>query len=184
MLDRKHGLLAEIAEAYIYDGRPLDAIKLLKRALRTPDWYRWNLGWAYYNAHDYDAALAELENIKSKPGDTEHVYDVQLMIAACYAQKGNDTMAKSNIGMFRKHRGSNFKVDTASKRTVFRSTRDQDHWFDGLRKAGLRDRQQTRQRVASRPNKKLLFPISRRGLLRHGCKLAIRTQDSYQPAVE
>ena len=70
MLDRKHGLLAEIAEAYIYDGRPLDAIKLLKRALRTPDWYRWNLGWAYYNAHDYDAALAELENIKSKPGDT------------------------------------------------------------------------------------------------------------------
>ena len=49
-LDRKPGLLAEMAEAYVHVGRPEDGIRLLRRALRVPDWYRWNLGWGYSRA--------------------------------------------------------------------------------------------------------------------------------------
>jgi tetratricopeptide (TPR) repeat protein len=137
LLDRKHGLLAEVAEAYIFDGRPDDAIKMLKRAKRTPDWYSWNLGWAYYNARDYDSAIKELECISSKPGDEEHVFDIQLMIAACYAQKGNTTMARNNLGLFRKGKGPSFTLKGAGKRTTFKNKRDQDHWIEGLRKAGV-----------------------------------------------
>jgi tetratricopeptide (TPR) repeat protein len=137
LLDRKHGLLAEIAEAYVFDGRPDDAIKLLQRAKRTPDWYSWNLGWAHYNARDYDAALKELECIRSKPGDDEHVFDVQLMIAACYAQKGNTTMAQNNLSLFRKNKSGAVTLNGVRKRVAFKNKRDRDHWLEGLRRAGV-----------------------------------------------
>jgi len=135
LLDRKHGLLAEIAEAYIFDGRPQEAIKLLKRARRSPDWYTWNLGWAYYNARDYDAAIKELECIRSKPGDEEHVFDVQLMIAACYAQKGNTLMAHNNLGLFEAGQNTKLDLEAMRKRIKFRNAADGDHWIEGLRKA-------------------------------------------------
>ena len=106
-LDRKHGLLAEVAEAYVFDGRPEDAIKMLERAKRFPDWYTWNLGWAYYNARDYDCAIKELESMRSKPGDEGYVMEVQLMLAAAYAQKGNQTMAKNALTLFKVHQGQN-----------------------------------------------------------------------------
>ena len=86
MLDRKHGLLAEMAEAYTYVGQPQKAIDLLQRAKRYPDWYRWNLGCAYYHAKQYDAALDELERMNLKPGEPRYVMDVQLFIAAAYAR--------------------------------------------------------------------------------------------------
>ena len=135
LLDRKHGLLAEIAEAYIFDGRPKDAIKLLKRAKRTPDWYSWNLGWAYYNDRDYDAALKELECIRSRPGDDEHVFDVQLMIAACYAHKGNKVMAKNNLNLFETALNTKLDLEGLRKRVTFKNAADADHWIDGLRGA-------------------------------------------------
>ena len=137
MLDRKHGLLAEIAEAYIFDGRPKDAIKMLERAKRVPDWYSWNLGWAHYNARNYDDAIKELEGMRAKPGDEGYVMEVQLMLAAAYAQKGNPTMAKNAVGLFRSKKGRSHNVKNLEKRVKFRNKKDRDHWVDGLRKAGL-----------------------------------------------
>ena len=136
-LDRKHGLLAEVAEAYVFDGRPQDAIKMLERAKRFPDWYHWNLGWAYYSARDYDAAINELECMRCKPGDEGYVMEVQLLLAAAYAQKGNATMSKSAIGLFRSAKGRGQNIKSLEGRVKFRNKKDRDHWVDGLRKAGL-----------------------------------------------
>lgn len=136
-LDRKHGLLAEVAEAYVFDGRPEDAIKMLERAKRFPDWYTWNLGWAYYNARDYDCAIKELESMRAKPGDEGYVMEIQLMLAAAYAQKGNQTMAKNSLTLFRSIKGKIPSLKSLEGRVKFRNKRDRDHWVDGLRMAGL-----------------------------------------------
>lgn len=137
LLDRKHGLLAEMAEAYIYVGKPDKAIAMLERAQSIPDWYRWNLGWAYYNAKEYDLAIQELGKMTLEPGDPGYVMDVQLFVAAAYAQKGNLTMAKAALKLFTQNVPGRYTIQDAKKRGRFKYTTHEEHWLDGLRKAGL-----------------------------------------------
>ena len=137
LLDRKHGLLAEMAEAYIYIGNTDKAIELLERAKRYPDWYRWILGWAYYNAEKYDLAIAELESMRLKPGDDKYVMDVQLFVAAAYAQMENDTMAKSALSLFQQSFGAKYTIENAKQRGCFKDPAQEERWLAGLRKAGV-----------------------------------------------
>lgn len=137
MLDRKHGLIAEMAEAFIYVGEPGTAIEFLKRAKRYPDWYRWNLGWAYYHTKGYDEALQELEGMERKPGDPSYVIDVQLFIAAAYAQKGDKAKAKAALDLFLASRDGPYTIQDVKKRGHFKNEEDEEHWLNGLREAGL-----------------------------------------------
>ncbi len=139
LLDRKHGLLSEMAEAYVYVGKPQKAIDLLERAKHHPDWYCWNCGFAYYMAGQYDDAIRELDSMRLRPGDAGYVMDVQLFIAAAYAQKGNKTMAQAALKLFQgSRRGrARYTLKDVKKRGCFKYKKDEKHLLDGLRKAGL-----------------------------------------------
>ncbi len=139
MLDRKHGLLGEMAEAYVYIGKPQKAIDLLERAKHHPDWYCWNCGFAYYMAGRYDDAIRELDSMRLQPGDPGYVMDCQLFTAAAYAQKGNIIMAKSCLKLFSESRKGRprYTIKDVKKRGCFKFPKDEKHLLDGLRKAGL-----------------------------------------------
>lgn len=86
-LDRKPGLLAEMAEAYVSVGQAKRGLELARKAMLVPHWYGWNLGWAYYANRQYDKAIEVLEGLPSSPKDPHYHPDVQLFLAAAWAQQ-------------------------------------------------------------------------------------------------
>ena len=88
-------LLAEVAEMHVYAGDPQRSIAELRRAMslnpEVPDWYRWNLAWAYFNARQYQAAVAEIDRIAEMPA---HAYLIKAaalekLKSACRSGKRN-----------------------------------------------------------------------------------------------
>jgi tetratricopeptide (TPR) repeat protein len=146
-LDRKPGILAEAAEGFLHAGDPATAISLLERAMRIPDWYRWNLGWAYYQAQRYDEALAMLSSMRSKPGDRAYVPETQLFLAAAYYRKSMSFGAEGDATPARMHLGQaldeihrfraqypDFQLnDAVAHRSRFQHKSDEDHWAEPLR---------------------------------------------------
>lgn len=150
-LDRKPGLLAEMAEAYVHAGDPKKGIALLQRAMRFPDWYQWNLGWAHYHARDYDSALDALSQIDLDPSNPQYVPEVRLFIAAARYRLGQrlsrqkDTKnaaiqrnaAKTAIADFLKDHPQYTQKDAAAARSHFKDPRAEKHWVDALSALGL-----------------------------------------------
>ncbi|MEX2648075.1 MAG: tetratricopeptide repeat protein [Alphaproteobacteria bacterium] len=64
-------LLAENAEALVLTGRPDQAVVQLERAIRLnplyPDWYLYDLGWAYCEAGRHEQALGVLSSVVTPP---------------------------------------------------------------------------------------------------------------------
>lgn len=145
-IDRKPGLLAEMGEALVFDGRPKDGLKLLDRAINlVPDWYRWNYAFALYCDKQYKQAIGALDQMYRKPGHPRYLYDCWLTRAAAYAQLGKKKKAKDAVEKFLKtkmaRRGTDWTIADELKRTPFRPNKAgqelRDHWIDGLHKAGL-----------------------------------------------
>jgi len=135
-LDRKHGLLAELAEAYLYAGEPDKAIDFLERAKRVPDWYKWNLAWAYFNKGRYQTALDELNSMASQPGDRAYVPDVDLLRSATLAKLERKTEAQRVLGLYLAA-NPGYSTKNVQKRAQFKRASDQQHWIDALHDAGL-----------------------------------------------
>ena len=145
-IDRKPGLLAEMGEALVYDGRPDEGIDLLEQAIdRVPDWYRWNYAFALYCSKRYSDAINALDKMYRKPGDPTYLYDSLLTRAAAHAQLGKNKKANRAVADFLKtkqtKRETGWTIRDELKRTPFKATKAgrilRDHWIDGLRKAGL-----------------------------------------------
>jgi tetratricopeptide (TPR) repeat protein len=147
LLDRKPGILAEAAEGFIHAGQPSRAIGLLVRAMKVPDWYRWNLGFAYYQAQLHDAALEMLQSMHSKPGDWSYVPDAQLFIVISSYRKAEAALgdndrsahsrylqqAKTILADFRKAHPDYKLEDCLAHRSRFQNKADEDYWFEPLR---------------------------------------------------
>jgi tetratricopeptide (TPR) repeat protein len=132
-------LLADISEALVYVGRHGEAIQHVQRAMEinphTPDWYRWDLGWAHYFAKDYEKALAALRQIpRPQP-------DVRLMLAAVLARLGQAKEAAAEMKRFRKARPG-WTVASERLSVRFRDPADEEHWLQGARMAGLPEDEQ------------------------------------------
>ena len=146
-LDRKPGILAEAAEGFLHAGDPATAISYLEKAMRIPDWYRWNLGWAYYQARRYDEALAMLSSMHSKPGDPPYVPEIVLFQAAAHYRKGSSLrgegfedlardhmdQAKQLMRKFRKDYPDFQLGDAVAHRSKFAFPADEEHWIEPLR---------------------------------------------------
>jgi adenylate cyclase len=146
-LDRKPGFLAEAAEAYIHTGNSERAIELLERAVRVPDWYRWNLGWAYYQARRYDEALAVLRSMRSRPGDRTYVPEIALFIIAANYRKAMSSRAEGHgeaaaahmdsavaaMQLFRDENPDFALDDAVAHRSRFQNKADEEHWVEPLR---------------------------------------------------
>ncbi len=132
-------LLADISEALVYVGRHGEAIQHIGRAMElnphTPDWYRWDLGWAHYFAKDYEKALMALRQIpRPQP-------DVRLMLAAVLARLGRHKEAAAEMKRFRKARPG-WTVESERQSVRFREQADEEHWVEGVRLAGLPEDEQ------------------------------------------
>ena len=145
-IDRKPGLLAEMGEALVYDGRPAAGIKLIEQAINmVPDWYRWNYAFALYCNKQYKEAIDSLDRMYRKPGHPRYLYDSLLTRAAAHAQLGKNRKARLAVATFlkmkRAKRGVGWTITDELKRTPFKPTKTgralRNHWIDGLRKAGL-----------------------------------------------
>ena len=65
------GLLIDMADALVFDGRAAEAIALVERAMRLnpicPDSYLWTLGIALYHSGEFEKSLAALKRIGNPP---------------------------------------------------------------------------------------------------------------------
>ena len=127
-------LLDEMSWALCAAGRPRDAIALSERAIQLdpmhPDSFFGALGFAYYQARDYDKAAAALAKMSGTPGG------MNLEIrAAAYAQLGRREEAHAAMTEYLRLRPG--RTIRAASRRPFRDPADLDHWLEGLRKAGL-----------------------------------------------
>ena len=150
-LDRKPGLLAEMAEAYVHAGDPKTGIALLERATRCPEWYLWNQGWAYYHARDYEKALDALSKISLSPKNPQFVPEVYLFLAAAHyrnAQRlarrkdrknaaAHRNAADAAMAAFLKICPDYTQKDAAAARSRFKDPKDEKHWVDALKALGL-----------------------------------------------
>ena len=114
-----------------------EAVPLIRSAMELnpyfPDWYRWNLGWALFNAKRYDEALQEYGRMFKPP------VDIHLSVAAALARSGKQAEAEAAIARFLKLMERPYTIEDARRRVRFRSERDEDHWLETLRMAGLGD---------------------------------------------
>ena len=129
-------LATDMAEALIYAGEPDRAITQIKEAMlhnpEIPYWYWWNLGRAYYMAKRYQEAIDAIGRITDPPND------VLLITAASKAQLGNLDAARAEMAQFSKN-DPEWSIGKAAER-YFRYDSDRQHWLDGLRKAGLKEK--------------------------------------------
>ncbi len=129
-------LAAEMGEAMVYGGSPSAAIEKIKGAIsrnpETPYWYWWNLGRACYMAKQYKNAVDAIAKISDPP------LDVLLITAASKAQLGNLEAAKSDMAAFSKY-DPEWSI-AKSAEYFYREDSDRQHWLEGLRKAGLKEK--------------------------------------------
>jgi tetratricopeptide (TPR) repeat protein len=158
-LERKPGLLAEMAVAYVQAGEHKKAIELGEKAQLIPHWYRWNTGYAYYMAKDYDKAIQQFELMdfgKNRLANLYYVPEMELFIAAAYAMRAKGQKGKGAASDKRKTGEAMERFKRATKtrpfgkgrltrsdvelRRCFKKKSDQAHWLEGLRQAGLWDK--------------------------------------------
>jgi len=127
-------LLAEVADLHTYAGEPERSIAELKHAMRlnpiVPDWYRWNLGWAYFNARHYESAVEELDRIAELPGHA------LLIKAAAFEMLKRHNEAEGQIRRYLEtNTGYNLKM--LKQRMAIKRPELEEHWLSAVRAAGL-----------------------------------------------
>lgn len=127
-------LMAEMAEALVYCGDAERGIEQIRQAMRLnpycPDWYRWNLGWACYNARRYREAIDELEPLLDPPNHA------RLIMAAAHQRLGETDAARRRIEQFLE-REPDYRLERLRRRTAFRRPEDERHWLEAVAAAGL-----------------------------------------------
>jgi TolB-like protein/class 3 adenylate cyclase/cytochrome c-type biogenesis protein CcmH/NrfG len=129
-------LLCEMAVMLIRIGEPARGIRQIKRAMEInpyfPEWYTWNLGWGYFNARQYKAAIEELGKMNDPPKN------VWLARAAAHARLGQKSQAREALGRFIIF-DPGCTIEDQRKREIFKKPEDEEHWLESLRMAGLTD---------------------------------------------
>ena len=130
-------LVANMGFPLISVGRPEEAVGWVKKAMRLnpyyPDWYPGALGFAYYQARQYEEAIAPL---KEAVGRNPKALWMRLPLAASYAQLGRDEEARE-VATKILEINPEFSTKRWSKGYAFKDPADWEHYLDGLRKAGL-----------------------------------------------
>ncbi|MFQ5937416.1 MAG: tetratricopeptide repeat protein [Acidiferrobacterales bacterium] len=127
------GFLAEMSGALILVGRPADAIVQIKQAMRInphyPEWFLANLGWAYYEAGQYQEALATLNKMNNPP----NVYRSTLV--ATYVRLGlRDEACAAAAELLEMEPHFTLKI---VQFWPYKDKRRQERFAEDLRKAGV-----------------------------------------------
>jgi TolB-like protein/Tfp pilus assembly protein PilF len=126
--------LALYSEIVAFDGRPLEALEILKRALRLnphpAPYYYWELGLLNYVAHQYEAAVEAL----TVPAT--YALGSRRMLAASLAQLGRLDEARREAELFTAE-NPRFTISHWAKIQPARDETVVQHFVDGYRLAGL-----------------------------------------------
>jgi tetratricopeptide (TPR) repeat protein len=127
-------LLADMGYVLTYVGRAKEGIAHTERAMRLnpfyPDWYLWVIGMAQYTMRRYEDAVTTLKKM------TDFPIEPRLYLAASYAQLGRLEEARTELTEILKlDPGASLKSWGHSQ--PFKNKLDSEHFFEGLRKAGL-----------------------------------------------
>lgn len=127
-------LLTEVAALYTGLGEHQKAIEQIHHAMRlnpqVPDWYRWNLGWALYNARQYRQAIDELDHM------LESSNYARLIKAAALEQLGQHKQAHDEVTLYLKSE-PNYTMAMLRLRFQFKNSADEIHWLEAVQRAGL-----------------------------------------------
>ncbi len=127
-------LLAQYGRNLPLLGRAEEAVELIKKAMRLnpkyPDWYGQALIFALYNVKHYEEAIAV-----SKTIEVRHLQTI-LPLAGSYAHAGQLEEAKKSAARVL-DKNPDFTLSWWRERVLFEQPADSEHYFDGLRKAGL-----------------------------------------------
>ncbi|HEX9768598.1 MAG TPA: adenylate/guanylate cyclase domain-containing protein [Kiloniellales bacterium] len=127
----------------VFDGDHTKAVDLCRQALTLNPYgkYNWNLGLAYFVAHQYEAAIESLERIRNP---TEAVL---ALLAASYAMADRMADVSPAFARYAEAVGTSPVMskldrqdewrDYLSARWPFRDPKDLDHLLSALKKAGL-----------------------------------------------
>ncbi len=120
-----------------YAGQPRNAIATLLSAMRLspyyPDWFLKELGRAYFQAGEFDRAIASLQqHLKRNPEGGE----AQILLAAAHAAMGRESDARESMRVFL---GSHpqYTLKQYADGEYYRNREDLDRVLAALRKAGM-----------------------------------------------
>ena len=129
------------ADVLVYAGHSARAIEVVERHMRLDPFYVPSapgfLGFAHYMLRQYSQALPLLRECVSRAPNLRggHVW-----LAASYAQLGNIEDARAEASEVLRIEPKWTIKGTQARLSIFKRTEDAEHFFDGLRKAGLPER--------------------------------------------
>jgi adenylate cyclase len=127
------------AEVLVLAGEPERAITAANRHMRLDPFYvplapGW-LGLAYYLLKQHSQALAPLRECATR---TPNIRFGHLCLAAAYAQLGKLDEARAEAAEVLRI-DPKWTISKGARLLPFKRPEDGEHFFDGLRKAGLPD---------------------------------------------
>ena len=130
-----------LGEALVYAGDPARAIEAAERHMRFDPFYAplaplW-LGVARYMLKQYSEALPLLRECVSRAPNLRAGHG---WLAAIYAQLGNIEQARAEAAEVLRIEPKYTIEGTQARLSGFKRPEDAEHYFDGLRKAGLPER--------------------------------------------
>ena len=129
------------SEVLVYAGDSARAIEAVERHMRLDPFYMpqaplW-LGFAHYMLKQYSQALPPLREYVSRAPNFRGGH---ACLAATYAQLGKLEEARAEAAEVLRIEPNWTIEGTQARLSPFKSTQDAEHYFDGLRKAGLPER--------------------------------------------
>jgi len=127
-------VMAEMADALIYDGRPAESVDLFRQAMRLnpfhPDWYYWYLGGALHQLQRYEESVDTLRKMHD-PTQASRI------LAANFGHLDRLDEAHEQVAILLAAQ-PNFTLGYWATTQPFRRKEDLEHFMEGLRKAGLK----------------------------------------------
>ena len=143
-------LLLETAELHCYLGQHERAAEMVKEAMALnpyyPDQYAVSLAWIHYFRSDYEESLELLSNVRQVSTDfLKSSAATHAQLAARYKIENRrdraahaEAQAKENLQAFLQRR-PDWTVKKEERLAMFRRREDEQHWYQGLRMAGLEE---------------------------------------------
>jgi adenylate cyclase len=130
-------VLNDFGQCLSYAGRAVEGVEVVRRAMRLnphyPEYWEMQFGPILFDAHQYEEAIATLQNLRSL--DTIFA---QLYLAASHAASGQDEQARDAVARIIVHDPSATLAHyTAPPMAPYKNIVDLQHFRANLRKAGL-----------------------------------------------
>lgn len=131
-------ILASSTSNLLYVGETDAAIARLEKAKGIdpfyPDWYDWQMGWALWEKHDCNGALAAMQRMSKIPKGAHR------MLAGIYACLGDAEKARAAYRVFYKDaKEPTIAEQRAEWQGIWTAPGSLDRWLEDMRVAGMKD---------------------------------------------